>query len=76
MDIEWPSSTNKGTALAKLMHQFDPNRMLVDDVSVRRTPPERCQVSVERRGASDRSCASVHAAGSPSNNLRKYQYGS
>jgi methyltransferase (TIGR00027 family) len=31
MDIEWPSSTNKGTALAKLMHQFDPNRMLVDD---------------------------------------------
>ena len=31
MNIEWPSSTNKGTALAKLMHQFDPHRILVDD---------------------------------------------
>jgi len=31
MDIEWPSSTNKGTALLRLMHQFDPDRILQDD---------------------------------------------
>jgi methyltransferase (TIGR00027 family) len=31
MDMEWPSSTNKGTALLKLKHQFDPNRILHDD---------------------------------------------
>jgi methyltransferase (TIGR00027 family) len=31
MDIDWPSSTNKGTALLRLMHQFDPGRILRDD---------------------------------------------
>ena len=31
MDIDWPASTNKGTALLKLMHQSDPYRILQDD---------------------------------------------
>ena len=31
MDIDWPSSTNKGTALLKLIHQSDPDRILQDD---------------------------------------------
>ena len=31
MNIEWPSSTNKGTALLRLMHQFQPDRILTDD---------------------------------------------
>ena len=31
MDVDWPSSTNKGTALLKLIHQSDPDRILQDD---------------------------------------------
>ena len=31
MDIDWPASTNKGTALLKLIHQSDPDRILQDD---------------------------------------------
>jgi methyltransferase (TIGR00027 family) len=31
LDIEWPQSTNKGTALLKLVHQFDPRRILIDE---------------------------------------------
>jgi len=31
VDIDWPASTNKGTALVKLMHQSDPDRILKDD---------------------------------------------
>lgn len=30
MDVKWPRSTNKGTALLRLMHQSDSGRMLVD----------------------------------------------
>ena len=31
MDIDWPASTNKGTALLRLMHQSDPDLILRDD---------------------------------------------
>jgi len=30
MNIEWPSTTNKGTALLRLAHQFDCSRFLID----------------------------------------------